>query len=61
MYGFIEIKPTGEQEYISWSGGNTMMKVYSPLADDKFKTLLLENKDDIWPAFVKLFGGVQNV
>jgi sporulation protein YhbH len=61
MYGFIEIKPTGDQEYISWSGGNTMMKVYSPLADDKFKTLLLENKDDIWPAFVKLFGGVQNV
>jgi len=38
-----------------------MMKVYSPLADDKFKTLLLENKDDIWPAFVKLFGGIQNV
>lgn len=61
MYGFIEIKPTGQQEWLSWSGGNTMMKVYTPLIDNKFKTLLLESKDDIWPAFVKLFGGINNV
>jgi sporulation protein YhbH len=59
MYGFIEIKPSGGQEWMSWSGGNTMMKVYKPLIDDKFKTMLLESKDDIWPAFVKLFGGLQ--
>jgi len=59
MYGFIEIKPTGGQEWISWSGGNTMMNVYSPLIDNKFKTMLLQSKDDIWPAFVKLFGGMQ--
>jgi uncharacterized protein len=59
MYGFIEIKPTGGQEWISWSGGNTMMNVYTPLIDNKFKTMLLQSKDDIWPAFVKLFGGMQ--
>jgi len=59
MYGFIEIKPTGGQEWMSWSGGNTMMKVYIPLVDNKFKTILLQSKDDIWPAFVKLFGGMQ--
>lgn len=57
MYGFIEIKPAGQQEWISWSGGNTMMNVYTPLIDNKFKTMLLQSKDDIWPAFVKLFGG----
>ena len=27
--------------------------------DSKFKTMLLQSKDDIWPAFVKLFGGIQ--
>jgi len=59
MYGFIEIKPTGSQEWLSWSGGNTMMNVYVPLVDNKFKTMLLESKDDIWPAFVKLFGGMK--
>lgn len=58
MYGFFEIKPTGGQEYLSWSGGNTMMNVYLPLVDNKFKTILLSSKDDIWPAFVKLFGGL---
>jgi len=57
MYGFIEIKPTGGQDWLSWSGGNTMMNVYVPLIDSKFKTMLLQSKDDIWPAFVKLFGG----
>lgn len=59
MYGFIEIKPSGGQEWLSWSGGNTMMNVYTPLIDNKFKTMLLQTKDDIWPAFVKLFGGMQ--
>jgi sporulation protein YhbH len=58
MYGFIEIKPDGQQEWLSWSGGNTMMNVYTPLIDNKFKTMLMQSKDDIWPAFVKLFGGV---
>jgi sporulation protein YhbH len=58
MYGFIEIKPEGQQEWLSWSGGNTMMNVYIPIIDNKFKTMLLQTKDDIWPAFVKLFGGV---
>jgi sporulation protein YhbH len=57
MYGFIEIKPEGQQEWLSWSGGNTMMNVYVPLVDNKFKTMLMQSKDDIWPAFVKLFGG----
>ena len=59
MYGFIEIKPAGGQEWVSWSGGNTMMNVYTPLVDNKFKTMLLQSKDDIWPAFVRLFGGMQ--
>tara|TARA_R110001599_G_scaffold115582_1_gene282448 strand:- start:5825 stop:7000 length:1176 start_codon:yes stop_codon:yes gene_type:complete len=59
MYGFIEIKPSGQQEWASWSGGNTMMNVYTPLVDNKFKTMLLQSKDDIWPAFVKLFGGMK--
>jgi len=59
MYGFIEIKPSGQQEWASWSSGNTMMNVYTPLIDNKFKTMLLQSKDDIWPAFVKLFGGMK--
>ena len=59
MYGFIEIKPAGQQEWASWSGGNTMMNVYTPIIDNKFKTMLLQSKDDIWPAFVKLFGGMK--
>jgi len=58
MYGFIEIKPSGSQEWLSWSGGNTMMNVYTPLVDNKFKTILLKSKDDIWPAFKSLFGGI---
>jgi len=59
MYGFIEIKPEMSNDWASWSGGNTMSEVYTPLIDEKFKLLSLKSKDDIWPAFKKLFGGIK--
>jgi uncharacterized protein len=35
---------------------NILSDLYTPLNDKKFKTVSIDNKNDIWPAFKKLFG-----
>jgi len=39
---------------------STMSKEYEQLVDASFKTVLLTDKEDIWPSFTKLFGGQIN-
>ena len=32
-------------------------KLYEPLEDEKFKVVFIREKNDVWPAFKKFFGG----
>ncbi len=60
LYCFIEILP--HQDEPKWSNfePSLMSQQYSPLIDKNFKTIMLTSKDDIWPAFTRIFGGKVN-
>ena len=36
-----------------------LAKEYQYLEDEKFKIAMIKNKQDVWPAFKKFFGGAQ--
>ena len=57
LYCFIEIVPNDD---VGWANSSTsiMSKEYELLINKKFKTVLLTEKHDIWPAFKRIFGGV---
>jgi uncharacterized protein len=52
LSGYIQIKEKSEKIY-----GKEMSEVFKPLVSENFKVINLENKNDVWPQFSKLFGG----
>ena len=56
MSAYIQINHSGEVVY-----GEEMTEVFTPLECDKFKLIKINEKEDIWPQFKKLFGGKINV
>ena len=60
LYCFIEIIPSEDHPRWGSMERSTMSQEYERLVDNTFKNVLLTDKEDIWPAFVKLFGGQFN-
>ena len=60
LYCFIEVIPSEDHPRWGTMESSTMSKEYEKLVDKAFKTVLLTDKEDIWPAFVKIFGGQIN-
>jgi len=58
MYSYIQIVPTSELPF--WTNGG-MARVYLPIVGDNFKIVHLENSNDVWPEFRRIFGGKINV
>ena len=60
LYGFIEVIPA--EDHPRWGNmeSSSMSKEYEKIVDKSFKTILLTDKEDIWPCFAKLFGGQIN-
>lgn len=58
MYGYIQIVP--ETETAFWTNGG-MANVYLPISGENFKIVHLENSNDIWPEFKRIFGGKLHV
>ena len=57
LYCFIEVVP--QEDELKWARLETslMSKEYEHMVDKTFKNILLTSKDDIWPAFSRIFGG----
>jgi hypothetical protein len=60
LYSFIEVIPSEDHPRWGTMESSTMSKEYEQLVDASFKTVLLTDKEDIWPSFTKLFGGQIN-
>jgi uncharacterized protein len=46
MFGYGEIKPSGSSYY-----SGSMLDVFNEITQENFRTLLIEKKEDLWPAF----------
>jgi hypothetical protein len=57
LYCFIEILPAHDEPKWSNFEASLMSKEYQALVDKTFKTIMLTSKEDIWPAFTRIFGG----
>ena len=57
LYCFIEVVP--QEDELKWARleSSLMSKEYEHMVDRTFKNILLTSKDDIWPAFSRIFGG----
>lgn len=55
LYGYCEIEP--QEESLRWLDETSLGKTYSKIEDEKFKCVKIRVKEDVWPAFKKLFGG----
>tara|TARA_Y100001970_G_C14236041_1_gene861812 strand:+ start:695 stop:1867 length:1173 start_codon:yes stop_codon:yes gene_type:complete len=55
LYGYCEIEP--KEESLRWMNETALGKLYEPLEDEKFKVVFIREKNDVWPAFKKFFGG----
>jgi hypothetical protein len=53
LYCFIQITPPDEP---NWTEGG-MASVYMPLQDHFFKVIQIQNSDQIWAQFTRIFGG----
>jgi uncharacterized protein len=51
LMGYCEICPTR-----NWASSNSLSSLYLPMSDRKLRCVNVTNKNDIWPAFKKLFG-----
>ncbi|MDB4337401.1 DUF444 family protein [bacterium] len=60
LYCFIEILPAEDEPKWSNYDPSHMSKEYEKLVDKKFKNILLTCKEDVWPAFSRIFGGSIN-
>ena len=47
-FGYGEIKPRGPGFY-----GSSLIETFKKIEADNFKTVLIERKEDVWPAFKK--------
>ena len=55
LFGYCEIIPGGETS--SWFDESRLSKVYEKITNKKLKCVEIKEKQDIWLAFTKLFGG----
>ncbi|MHA2108852.1 MAG: YeaH/YhbH family protein [Candidatus Hodarchaeales archaeon] len=53
LYAFCEIEPSDQKFNFM---PKKMGSHYEPISDHKFKLIEIESKEDVWPAFKKLFG-----
>jgi len=51
LMGYCEICPSK-----LWGSSNSLSELYLPMSDRKLRCVDVKNKNDIWPAFKKLFG-----
>tara|TARA_R110002060_G_scaffold15376_3_gene21431 strand:- start:3012 stop:4187 length:1176 start_codon:yes stop_codon:yes gene_type:complete len=59
LYCYCEIEPSKDR--LSWlSDESRLSNTFSPLCDKQFKIVKIIQKEDIWPAFSKVFGGRSN-
>jgi sporulation protein YhbH len=56
LFGYCEITPGGSNEG-GWFEEARLSKVYKALTGRKLKIVDVSSKNDIWPAFKRLFGG----
>jgi sporulation protein YhbH len=56
LYCYMETTP--EDEKLAWESRTTLYTLYEPIIDESFKIVKINSPDDIWPAFTKLFGGI---
>lgn len=55
FFGYCEIEPRDKKS--GWITLSNLSETYSPLVGDSFKIAEIRNKDDIWLAFQRFFGG----
>ena len=60
LYSYCEIEPHKEKKNWISSGGSSLYKNFTPLVDKNFKIVEIFQKEDVWPAFRKIFGGKLN-
>ena len=60
LYSYCEIEPQREKKTWISSGGSSLHKNFTPLIDKNFKIVEIFQKEDVWPAFRKIFGGKLN-
>tara|TARA_Y100000310_G_scaffold332140_1_gene407149 strand:- start:32 stop:1207 length:1176 start_codon:yes stop_codon:yes gene_type:complete len=60
LYSYCEIEPQREKKSWISSGGSSLHKNFTPLVDKNFKIVEIFQKEDVWPAFRKIFGGKLN-
>jgi len=60
LYSYCEIEPHRERKAWISSGGSSLYKNFTPLIDKNFKIVEIFQKEDVWPAFQKIFGGKLN-
>ena len=53
-YAEIELSDRGQS---NWFDEAKLSNVYSPKLDKGFKSSTIKCKEDIWPTFIKFFGG----
>lgn len=46
LFGYGEIKPSGSAYY-----SGSMLDVFNQITEDNFQTVVIEKKEDLWPAF----------
>ena len=56
FFGYCEIEPR-DRKRSSWGMMSSVSETYSPFVDNKFKIAEIRNKDDLWLAFQRFFGG----
>jgi len=56
LASYIQINKSEEKIW-----GDEISKLFSPLSSEKFKIIKIISKKDVWPGFVKLFGGIGSV
>tara|TARA_B100000579_G_scaffold348158_1_gene301411 strand:+ start:399 stop:1562 length:1164 start_codon:yes stop_codon:yes gene_type:complete len=56
FFGYCEIEPS--QERLKWMKETSLSKIYETIYSDKFKSVGIYQKEDIWVAFRNFFGGV---
>ncbi|HIL12705.1 MAG TPA: DUF444 family protein, partial [Deltaproteobacteria bacterium] len=51
MFGYGEIKPQRASAY-----GNSLIDIFKAVTASNFRSVLIEGKEDVWPAFKAFLG-----
>ena len=57
LYGYCEINPD-KVEHSSWNIVTTLYNVLYPISDQKLRLAHISSKEDVWPAFKTILGGI---